>query len=680
LNHTNICTIYEIDEHGDQLFIAMELIDGENLKAKIGQGSMGLDEAVELAIQIAEGLQEAHERGIVHRDIKPGNIMLTPKGQVKIMDFGLAKSLGRAQLTRTGTTVGTVAYMSPEQGRGDPVDHRTDIWSLGVSLYEMVTGQLPFTGEYEPAVVYSILNEEPEPLNGLRTGVPLELERVVAKAMAKNPGERYERVDEVLADLKSARRGLDGTVTANQISETKPSPSIAILPFVNMSKDPENEYFSDGVTEDIITALMKVEGLRVAARSSAFQFKGKVPDVMQVGRKLRVGAVLEGGVRQAGGRLRITAQLINVTDGFQMWSERYDQPMEDIFDIQDKISQKIVEALKVKLVRIPGQLLVKHQTADPEAYDHYLRGRHHWNKRNLVGYAKAVEHFEQASEKDLEFALPYVGLADCFLASAWYGSMNPQEAITRIKPLLDKALQIDEELAEAHASMGFLQGAFLWNWARAEAAFQRSFELNPNYAAARFWYVCHSLGPRGRFEDGTREAERAQNLEPLIPIYYGGATLLLLWQRQYDQALVLVQKGLELEPDLAPGLCLLAWIQCEEGRYEEAVATAERASRFLPPGGLWGPGILGFCYARWGKKDEARRLLTSLEGLRRQSYAQEVALAAIHAGLDEKDMAIEWLDRAFEAHCGYLGWLRYEPMWDSLRVAQTEPRIACGSR
>jgi tetratricopeptide (TPR) repeat protein len=380
-----------------------------------------------------------------------------------------------------------------------------------------------------------------------------------------------------------------------------------------------------------------------------------------------VDAVLEGSVRRAGERLRVTAQLVKTADGFQLWSERYDRVMRDIFDIQDEISQAIVDKLKVGLAGAKGAPLVKRYSVDPEAYNLYLKGRHHWNKRTVAGYRKSVEHFQEACVKDPEFALPYVGLADAYLTNAWWGSLNPCDAIPKAEGLLKKALEIDAELAEAHASLGFLCGGFLWDWRKAESAFERSIQLNPNYALAHLWNAAFNLTPRGLLEDSAREAERSIELEPLVPINYAGPIMVALWRRQYDLALAVARKVVELEPDFGLGLCFLAEVLCEETAYEEAVATMEHACRILASGGFWGPGLLGYCYARWGRQEEARKVLADLETLRERSYAQAIALAAVHAGLGEKERALEWMEQAFEEHCGGLSWMHYDPVWDSLR-------------
>ncbi len=405
LDHPNICTIHEIDETPEgQLFIVMACYEGKTLKEKIKDEGLRIKEAVDITIQIAQGLEKAHEKGIIHRDIKPANIFITADGNVKILDFGLAKLAGQAQLTKDASTLGTVAYMSPEQISGENIDQRTDIWSLGVVLYEMLTGRSPFKGDYEQAIIYSILNEEPDSISSIRSDFPAELELVIQKAMHKDSMKRYRNVNELLIDLKTTKRNLE--VKWIDYLE-KAVPSIAVLPFVNMSADPENEYFSEGMSEDIINALSKIKDFRVAARTSTFSFKGEKIDLHEIGRKLKVETVLEGSVRKAGNRMRITAQLINVQDGYHLWSEQYDRVVADVFDIQDEITLAIVDALKVELLAGENLAVTKRYTDNVEAYNLYSKGRYYWNKMNTESFRKAIDHFQKAIAIDPSYALAY---------------------------------------------------------------------------------------------------------------------------------------------------------------------------------------------------------------------------------------------------------------------------------
>jgi TolB-like protein/predicted Ser/Thr protein kinase len=415
LNHPNIGTVHEIDEAEGRVFIAMELVEGDDLKTRLASGPIALDEALAIGADIADGLAAAHAKGIVHRDIKPANIMLTEHGRAKIMDFGLARLAGTTDLTRTGTTLGTVAYMSPEQARGDEVDHRTDLWSLGVVLYEMLTATRPFTGSRDQAVIRSILEDDPR---SLTPGIPRELGRILARALAKQPSARYQSAGDLARDLRSVLRKLGADPTTTVTTGSKPVPSIAVLPFTNLSPDPDNEYFGDGLAEELMNALAQLPGLRVAARTSAFQFRGKDADIRDIGARLNVGTVLEGSVRKAANRLRVTAQLINVADGFHVWSERYDREMADIFELQDEITTAIVEQLRVRLGPEREAPTIRRHTDNLDAYALYLKGRYYWNSLIAEGLRRSRECYERAVEIDPEYALAHAAL------SMWHQSLT----------------------------------------------------------------------------------------------------------------------------------------------------------------------------------------------------------------------------------------------------------------
>jgi len=665
LDHPNICTVYEIEEYEGKTFIAMAYIGRQSLKKKIASGPLELEKALDIVIQVAEGLQEAHEKGIVHRDIKSANIMVTEKGQAKIMDFGLAKLAEGTKLTKTATIMGTVAYMSPEQARGEVVDHRTDIWSLGVVLYEMVTGQLPFKGEYEQGVVYSILHEEAQPITSLCSQVPMELERVVSKAMAKSSDERYQHVGEVILDLRALRQELESKTLKEQASATKAVPSIAVLPFINMSADNEQEYFCDGMAEELINALTKIKDLRVVARTSAFSFKGEKLDIREIGKKLSVGTVLEGSVRKAGNRFRITAQLVNVADGYHLWSERFDRQMEDVFAIQDEISLAIVDKLKLKLLKEEKAKLVKHHTENLDAYNFYLKGRYFWNKRTEHGLKKSLENLQRAIEIDPEFALAHAGLSDTYATLGWYGFLPRKDAFTRAKAEAIKALEIDDTVGEAHASLANIKTWCDWDWVDAEREYKRALALNSSDAETHHMYA-HFLEAMGRFEEAIREMKQALELEPLSLNINSCIGKNLYFARKYNEAIEQLQKTLEMDPNYFDPHAWLGMAYAKKGMHEQAIKKLQKGTTFIGISPIM-IAALGYAYASAGKRSEAQKRLNQLKGLSRKEHVDPYFLAWIYAGLDERERAFEWLNKAYEERSMYMTLLKVDPLFDNLR-------------
>jgi len=561
LDHPNICTIHEIDETEDgQMFMCMACYSGETLRQKIQRGPLPLEEALDVATQIAEGLKEAHQRGIIHRDIKPANVMVTPDGRVKIMDFGLAKLAGQPKLTRIGSTVGTVAYMSPEQARGLEVDHRTDIWSFGAVLYEMLTGSMPFKGTHEQTVIHSILNDEPEPVANLRADVPVQLISIVKRALAPLPGSRYCDMEVVLRDLRGIGEVEDPSAATVEIRTSKSPPSIAVLPFSNMSTDPEQEYFCDGMAEEIINALVQVKGVHVVARTSAFAFKNRCEDIRDIGKTLNVETVLEGSVRKAGSRLRITAQLIKVEDGYHLWSERYDRELEDVFAIQDEIARSIVEALEVKLSGREESVLKARPTENMDAYQAYLRGLEYAGRPDYSeeDFRLAVQMFERAMDLDPEFALAHTGLSIAYSALYFHGHDRTEASPTLAKAAADRALELQPTLPEAHLALGYYHYWCRQDFSQALAEFAIA-ERDLHDDARILAVVAAILKRQGKMDQTVEHYKRAFELSPQdasLPHEIGCALMTI---RDYSQAELYYDRSIALAPDQTLAYICAAW-------------------------------------------------------------------------------------------------------------------------
>lgn len=671
LEHNNICNIHEIDETEDgQTYIVMACYEGEILKDKIQRGILKIEEAIDIAIQIAQGLEKAHKKGIVHRDIKPANVFITEDGVIKILDFGLAKLAGQAQLTKDSSTLGTVAYMSPEQLSGKDVDQRTDIWLLGVVMYEILTGELPFKGDYEQAVMYAILNEEPESVTTLKSQIPDQLEKIVAKSLKKNLSDRYQDMHGLRSDLEKLKKKMNHMAMKVADERGDESSSIAVLPFVNMSADPENEYFSDGLTEELINSLTKLKDLHVVARTSSFAFKGKDIDIREIGNRLNVQKVLEGSVRKAGNSIRITAQLINIEDGYHVWSDRYDRDLEDVFAIQDEISLAIVENLKIKLMGEEKEALIKRKTHDVEAYNLYLKGIYFARMLTIEGYKKAIEYLEQAIQRDSSYALAYYGLSVVYVSRSYWGNLPPKEAYPKACTYAKKALEIDESLAEVHAVLGFIYSHYDWNWKSAEQEFKQALQLNLNHAMTHFYYSIF-LFFTGRNKEAIIEAMRARELDPLssfINAFFGHA---LFYVGRYDESIEELRNTITLNPNFWYSHYCLGITYIGKSMYKEAILEIERAvklSDVAPNVVTW---LAVTCYGS-GDKNRAKELFASLKARMKREYIPPTCFSYIYFIFGDLDQAYLWLEKAFEGHDSFVPWMRIIP---KVRSRITDPRF-----
>jgi non-specific serine/threonine protein kinase len=661
LQHSNICTIHEIDETPDgQLFIVLEHYEGETLKKRIARGSMSVPDITGIVHQIAQGLQEAHKKGIIHRDIKPANIFLTREGTVKILDFGLAKRIDRTQFTRVGEKFGTTDYMSPEQIKGQRVDRRTDIWSLGVLLYEMLTGQPPFRAEYEQAIVYLILNQDPEDVRQVRGDVPEHLLKVLERSMAKEPDDRY-------ADLASLLEDLQRTASGSEIGESewvlpapRPSQSIAVLPFINVNGNPEEEAFCDGLTLELINALSRIRDLRVVASTSAFVFKGAGVDVRSAGRKLNVKTVLEGSVRRASDKLRVTAQLVNVTDGCQLWSDRYDCRVQDVFGLQEDIAPAIVEALKVRLLEAEEEKLFKRLTDNLDAYNLFQQGYYAFNQLDLVLIAKAMEYFRKAIERDPGFATAYAALAGCHFMMTYFGVKRNCEVRPLMKQCIEKALEIDMRNSAAYHVLGLLRSCLESKHGEAERAYRRSLELDPNEPMALRNYSINRVSA-GQFELARKLAERAKEIDPLSDYIELCTAFPDFYADRYDRVLEKIAKFGDATPPFLWGLWFLWRTLSLTNRKVEAAEVCKRV--FVVTGAKNVVQIMETV----GSDHAIGAAASAMAEVYKQRYVSpyDIAIFFSHAGRQEE--AISWVGIAVEDMDPKLHFLNVDPEWRSVR-------------
>jgi serine/threonine protein kinase/Tfp pilus assembly protein PilF len=676
LDHPNICTIYEINQTPQgRVFIAMAFYDGETLKDKIERGPLSLKESLHITRQTCLGLEKAHAKGIVHRDIKPANIIVTTDQVVKILDFGVAKFQREARMTSPGTVIGTPGYMAPEQASGKNVDHRADIWATGVLLFEMFTAHLPFEGESEMAVMYAIVNEKPLSIEDFRPLDSTRLQKIIDRVLEKDPNHRYQKMEEFIADLDSFdKKPLLSTETRKVVAAVPEVPAIAVLPLIDLSPDRDQEYFCDGLTEEIINALSRVKEMKVISRNSAFQFKGGNLDISQIGRRLGVQKVLEGSVRKGGNRIRVTVRLINVSDGFLIWADDYERELEDIFAIQDDISRAVVDKLKIKLIETSETQLLKKYTENFNAFSTYLQGRFHWNKRTASSLEKSIEYFKQAIELDPQYALAYAGLADAYIVLGLYGRYEPPEVMPLASEAATRALDIDERLAEAHISEGCVEAVYQWDWVSAEKQFQRGIELKQEYAVGHHWYAINYLTPLGRYEEAQSSIQKALELEPASLVINSTMGLVHYFSRDYHKAIEKLEKTLQMDQDYPVTHFFLGRALVQVSRYSEAMEHFQKALKFY---GDSTNMLATFAHAATlaGKQEITQKILNQLQDISQNMYVSAYDMASIYVGLGQSDEALNWLQKAYNEHAYLMIYLKVDPIMDPLRPKKQFKKI-----
>lgn len=661
LDHPNVCTVYDIGAVGERVYIAMAYIEGESLKQRIARAPVPFDEAVEICMQVALGLREAHSKGIVHRDIKPSNLLITHGGVVKIVDFGLALLPSDEDITRENLSMGTPRYMSPEQVRGETADPRADLWSLGVTLYETLSRSLPFTGQTVPALVRAILFDQVDWQRVRQVESLARLEPVFRKLLVKDRNQRCASADELIVDLK----GLTTSTSGPPHSSIPPESCIAVLPFANLNPEGNTEYFSDGLTDELINALAQFEGLRVVSRSSAFAFKGQSQSIKAIGEQLKVPTILEGSVRSVGNRLRVTVQLTNAADGFNLWSERFDREMRDIFELQDEITLGIVEKLKLKLTPTRAAPPDSSSSGRFEAYDVYLEGKYNWNRQTEDGFNKAILCFEKATQVDPSFGAAHAGLADAYTFLGFHGLAPSLEIFPKARAAAARALGIDPTLPDANISMGYVKLYHDWNWKEAEYYLRRAIEVNPSSAKA-YYSLMLCLVQTGRFDEGRATLEKSLELDPFNMLYQTSAGWLEYYAKRPRVALEKLEEALKLDRTY-PELWVAMGAAFEQlGLFKESIEHLEKAASIYGKHPLV-QAFLGSAYASAEEREKAVAVISKLDNLAKTQFVPSVCRAIVYAALQDKEQTFAHLRAAAEARDAFLCWLNVLPLSESLR-------------
>ena len=692
LRSPHIAAVYDIGEHEGTMYIVMEYVEGELLSEKLRRGALSIRDAIDFAAQIGDALSEAHSLGIVHCDVKASNLIVNERGMVKLLDFGIAAASSSkgaeaevndrtqkvGQQTALGVVPGTVSYMSPEQAIGRAIDSRSDIFSLGVVLYEMLTARLPFEGDNSAETIDNIINTEPMPLARLNYGVTPDLDRVVRKCLEKDRERRYQSVRDLLIDLRNLQRDSDSGATpataglgrhtqvVTRTRSRKTIDSLAILPFANQSGDPDLEYLSDGVTEALINNLSRLTKLRVMARSTVFRYQGRdVQDAQQVGFELGVRAVLNGRLLKRGDNLIVRLEMVDTNDGSHLWGEQYTRELSDMLTLEREISTEISEHLRLKLNNAQKKSLTKSSTENSEAYQLYLKGRYHWNKRTEEGIKKSIEYFEQAIARDAKFALAYAGLADSYNLMTSYSAKPHATPFLRAKATALKALSLDDKLAEAHAALAAVKLWREFDWEGAERGWRKAIALNPSYSTAHLWLALY-LAAMERMDEALSEVRLALELDPLTRVMNLNLARILHFARRFDDAIKQCRKTIDMYPDYLIAHRRLGMSYGERGMYEEADVEFKKALA-LSADDSETMSARAYAYAGAGRIDDARKILDRLNELAKESYVSPYSLARVYIGLDEIDKAFDCLEETYQQRHGILTYLKVEPIFDRLR-------------